>query len=50
MMQVIKTGYTKRILHGYDQTDSLDRLRGILTLNIRAHIRWAWSKVCRLIW
>jgi hypothetical protein len=49
MLQVIMTGYTMRILHIHGQTDLLYRLKSVLTFDIRAHVRWAWSKVCGFV-
>ena len=48
-MREIKSGYTMRILR-IVSPDSLYRVRRVLTFDIRAHVRWAWSKVCRLVW
>jgi hypothetical protein len=50
MIRVIMTGCTMRILHIHCQTDLLYRLRSVLTFDIRAHVRWAWSKVCGFVW
>ena len=44
------TGYTTRILHIHGQTNILYRLGSVLTFDIRAHVRWAWSKVCGFVW
>jgi hypothetical protein len=49
-MRVIMTGYTMRILHIQGQTEILYRLRSVLTFDIRAYVRWAWSKVCGFVW
>ncbi len=38
-----------RILHIHGQTDLHYRLRRVLTFDIRAHVRWAGSKVCRFV-
>src|SRR5258708_24733024 len=49
-MWVIMTGYTMRILHMHGQINLLYRLRSVLTFDIRAHVRWAWSKVRGFVW